>query len=319
MHPPQTALLIRSALAIALGMVVLAACGGSPTSTPRSTSTPKAASAPEVVGLLAASDFVVGENRFPFGLATISGELIESAQVHARFYLLREDGPDVLMHEADAFYRKVVGVTPHTHEDGNIHEHPEVHGVYVADDVVFAEPGIWQAIFDIRGGPDPQTGTVAFRVLKRSLTLDVGDPVVPSENPTAGSVQDLSEITTHHPPVQGLYQFTVGEALEQEKPLLVAFTTPAFCVSSMCGPVTDVVAQLYERFGERVSFIHIEPWDLELARNEGRLVLTEVAREWRLPTEPWVFVADAQGTITARYEGLVTNEELAQALEAVVQ
>jgi hypothetical protein len=87
----------------------------------------------------------------------------------------------------------------------------------------------------------------------------------------------------------------------------------------MCGPVVDVAAHVYEDYKDRVEFIHIEPWDLPTIRNEGKLVPTAITREWRLPTEPWTFVIGKDNLITARWESLVTPEELSAALEEALQ
>jgi hypothetical protein len=83
-----------------------------------------------------------------------------------------------------------------------------------------------------------------------------------------------------------------------------------FCISQICGPITDVAIEMHKRYGDRMNFIHIEPWDLKTARTEGRLVPTQLFLEWNLPTEPWVFVVGKDGKITARYEGIVANEEI---------
>jgi hypothetical protein len=112
---------------------------------------------------------------------------------------------------------------------------------------------------------------------------------------------------------------TVADVLMAHRPFVVAFSTPLFCQSRMCGPVTDVVAQAYERHRSRAEFIHIEPFDLPTARTQGRLALTPVAQEWRLPSEPWVFVVGADGKVAARFEGLVTLEELSAAVEKIIQ
>ena len=274
----------------------------------------------QVNGILAASEMLVGENRFPFALANSEGTLIEGARVHARFYRLLGEGRAELRTQADANFLEVTGFTPHQHADGQTHMHEEVRGLYVVQDVNLSEPGYWQARFDVRvpGDTEPRSASVAFEVKEASATLRVGDPIPPSRSPTARDVMDLAEITTHHPPVPGFYEHTVAEALELNRPLVVVFSTPAFCLSRMCGPVTDVAAQLYEEYESRVSFIHIEPWDLELARTEGRLALNDVSKEWRLPSEPWVFVVDAHGRVAARFEGLFSRDELARAINAVV-
>jgi nitrogen regulatory protein PII-like uncharacterized protein len=37
-----------------------------------------------------------------------------------------------------------------------------------------------------------------------------------------------------------------------------------------------------------------------------------------MTTEPWVFTVNAQGLIHDRFEGLITDEDLEQALEALL-
>ena len=115
-----------------------------------------------------------------------------------------------------------------------------------------------------------------------------------------------------------MHELSVAQALELEKPFSVVFATPRFCFTRMCGPVTDIAAALHDRYKERVNFIHIEPWDLKITRSEGRLVPIDVALEWNLPTEPWVFVVDGDGKVSSRFEGLVSSEELENAITAVL-
>ena len=49
----------------------------------------------------------------------------------------------------------------------------------------------------------------------------------------------------------------------------------------------------------------------------GPLVEVPAVIEWGLPSEPWVYVVDADGNATARFEGAVSPEELADALDEV--
>ncbi|MBI4336330.1 MAG: hypothetical protein HY683_00675 [Chloroflexi bacterium] len=279
----------------------------------------QAAGRDTLAGMLAGSEFLVGEDRFPFGVRALDGGLVEGAKVHARFLKLGQGGKDQFKGEADAAWREVRGTTPHQHPDSQVHLHEEVQGIYVVNGVTFDEPGFWQARLEVRTdeASKPQTASIAFEVSERSVTFGVGERVPSSRNLTVRDARELADITTHSPPEPGLYQLTVADALEQGKPLVVAFATPAFCVSRMCGPVTDVVAQVYQGWHDRATFIHIEPYRLDIVRSEGRLVLADVTKEWRLPSEPWVFVVDGQGRVAARFEGLVTAEELEAALQGV--
>ena len=55
-----------------------------------------------------------------------------------------------------------------------------------------------------------------------------------------------------------------------------------------------------------MAFVHAEIYK-DLDPTKGT---TPWVDAWRLPTEPWVFVVNAQGKITAKFEGAVTAGEL---------
>ena len=273
----------------------------------------------ELNAFVTAADLAVGVNRFSFVLVDTNGEAAVGASVRAKFAKLGEDGAPTVKSSGEAIFVSVTSEFLHVHEDGFEHIHEHVEGVYVVNDVNFDEAGFWEAEFEVkREGIGTTTASAAFEVRERPIAPGVGEMAPASRNPTVGDVEDLYEISTHPAPVAGLYQLTIAEALEQRKPLVVVFSTPAFCVSRACGPVTDLVVSLYGSYGDRINFIHIEPWVLEIARGEGRLVLADVAKEWRLMSEPWVFVIDGEGRVASRFEGFLGEDELVEALDAVV-
>jgi hypothetical protein len=81
----------------------------------------------------------------------------------------------------------------------------------------------------------------------------------------------------------------------------------------MCGPVVDIVRTLLLSYGKRVAFTHQEIWQ-DFAEKK----VFPTVEEWRLITEPWIFVVDGQGIIRAKFEGLVTEHELEVALQQVL-
>jgi len=290
-------------LSLAPLVVLMAACA-SPAPTPTAPS-------PQYVAVQTSSQLVVGDNRFPFVLATDDGtKALEGPEVRVQFYLLQGQSAEPRA-EAKAVFHKVEGITPHRHPDGKIHQHIEKKGVYAVDKVRFDKAGVWGAEFIVaaEGGRQPKVQGLAFQVLAATKTPKVGDPVPPSRNPTIADVRSIEEICTRDPP-DNMHQLSVAQALQQRKPFVVVLATPMFCVARICGPVTDVVAELQGRYGDRMNFIHIEPWDLKVARDEGRLILTDISREWNLPSEPWVFVVNSDGRVGARFEGAVSREEL---------
>lgn len=261
----------------------------------------------------------VGDDRFSVGLLDKEEELILRANVTFRFFKIEgEEG--TLKTETPARYVFLETNSVHEHPDGVQHTHtgPEV-GAYVAQ-MRFDEPGDWgvEVLGDLQGeefGPL----RLRFTVLEEGTVPGIGDPAPRSRQLVLRDVEDISAIDTTNPPNREMHELTVAEALDQGTPVVVAFTTPAFCVSRTCGPVMDeVVVPLFKKYRERVVFVHIEPYDLEAARTGEGLVPVEALAEWGLQTEPWVFVIDKQGRIAAKFEGITNIEEVEPALQQVL-
>lgn len=108
---------------------------------------------------------------------------------------------------------------------------------------------------------------------------------------------DVAAIETRLPP-DDMHDVDFADVVGR-KPVALLFATPALCASRVCGPVVDVAAQLKSTYGDRVQFIHQEVYvDNEVAKG-----LREPLRRFNLRTEPWLFVFDRSGRVTARLEG----------------
>lgn len=302
----------------ALALLAASCASADKSAAPGGPTAARVGESPQYSAFIAATEFVVGDNRFPFALLSVDGNPLEKAQVLVGFYSLEKQPPEFRF-QAPATFWEVKGVTPHRHADGAIHAHLEVKGVYVVDRVSFDRPGNWGAQFAVTAasGERLRVEGAAFPVLAEPRAPGVGERVPPSRNLTLSDVGNIEEIESRVPP-DNMHELSVTQALDDGRPFVVVFATPMFCISRMCGPVTDMVAELQGRFKDRVSFIHIEPWDLNVAKGEGRLVPINVMLEWDLPSEPWVFVVDGGGRVAARFEGLVTSEELEQAIRATI-
>ncbi len=273
--------------------------------------------------LLAATDIATGRTRFPFVVIGPEGGFVENAGFSVSFFSVNEDtGSTGPPQEHSSTYRSLETELPHVHEDGSTHIHPDSQGIYVVDEVDFGSAGIWgvRATATI---PEHPTGAlnlqIGVRVAESTLTPAVGDLAPRTEHATTRDVTSLAEITTADPPVPALYRMTVAEALDQAKPFVVVFSTPAYCQSRVCGPVLDEVIEVMPDFQTEVEFMHVEPFDLETIRAGGGFTLNGAAVEWGLPSEPWVFIVDAEGRIASKFEGIVTAPELRDAIEAVLE
>ena len=271
---------------------------------------------PDVSVVLTLSEILVGHHRVPFTLIDNEGSFIPGALVKASFYKLRGKNDD-FMFSTEVVGHSITTSRDHLHEDGQVHKHTHTSGYYLAMGESF-EPGLWRATLQIHPTNGREyTVSTFFEVNGQTKVPTVGAPIPPSVNPVSTNVSELAEISTANSPVPGMYTHTIATCLERAEPMVIAFSTPAFCRSRICGPVTAIVSELYDRWQTHVRFIHIEPFDLATARNDGQLTFTSVAREWHLETEPWIFVIDNNGRVSARFEGMVSTMELEPAIKAV--
>jgi hypothetical protein len=130
----------------------------------------------------------------------------------------------------------------------------------------------------------------------------------------AADVRDLRQIDTSQKPDPRLHRVRIVDAIAQRKPQLIVFATPQFCTSRMCGPVVEIVRQLLPEYNKQVAFAHQEIWQ-DFASKK----VFPTVEEWRLVSEPWIFIVDSDGIIRAKFEGLVTGRELEAALQEVLQ
>ncbi len=130
--------------------------------------------------------------------------------------------------------------------------------------------------------------------------------------PTSEGIE-LSQITSDFNPDPDLYRITIADALASGRPTVISFSTPTFCTSRTCGPALEVVKAAKNRFGDQAHFVHVE-----IYQEFSTLAVDPVVLEWRLPSEPWTYVVDAEGVVSARFEGLVGLSELEVAITEVL-
>ena len=154
-------------------------------------------------------------------------------------------------------------------------------------------------------------GVADLDVRDETIMPAVGSKAFPSHTPTIASTGgDFAALTTQSPPDKGLLRYSVADSLAAHVPFVVAFATPAFCTSRTCGPVVDVVDYVRRQLGSSgVRFIHVEIYKDNQPPNTNRWV-----REWKLQTEPWVFLVGRDGKIKERFEGAVSASELEAAV-----
>lgn len=190
---------------------------------------------------------------------------------------------------------------------------PDERGLYVAN-VDIPEASTYQATIDADGLAT--AGPVGFVAFDDSPLIQPGEEAPASETRTSAEFPHLSVISSDPDPDPAMYESTVANAVTSGAPSVIVFATPAFCTSETCGPLLDQVKALRPVYSD-IEFVHVEIYeDLQVASPED-LTVVQATAEWGLPSEPWVFVVDAAGVVSASFEGAASDEELTTAIDAV--
>lgn len=300
----------------AVFVVVGAGCGGSGSKGARlgtgRAGGPITPGTSSITPIVVSSDLAKGPARFAFAILDSKDVPIQGEAVRVR--ILDPGGEAVA--DTEATWRELHHVEEqHSHEGGTADS--LIRGVYTVQ-ITFEAAGTWQAEVSARG----VTATVRFDVAGQSQTPAIGQEAPAVDNPVLPKA-NIQEIDSSDPPHPELHQTTIAEAVRSGRPAVIVFATPAFCQSRVCGPVLDEVLDTYPRFSDRVAYVHVEPYKLTpegqpVGAPGGGLQTVEAVERYGLPTEPWVFVVDARGKIAAKFEGTVTADEVAAAIEAVL-
>lgn len=298
---------MRRAAAIAALCSLLVGCGGGSDAAPPTQTVPGEGQTLEELWRAPGDD-----------VAVVAGTQTHvPGDVRVSFLVLDGDGVPVLIPTARLWVARALEERPFLETTAQLERigvpglsEADATHIYVAR-VRLAEPGTYWFLAEPEGGKPVQAlGNIV--VAADDPVPDVGEPVPPSETPTLASVGgDAARITTRTPPDELLLQHSVADSLRAGVPFVVTFATPKFCASRTCGPVVDVVEEVAKRFeGEAVRFIHVEVYeDNDPARGYNRWM-----KEWGLETEPWTFLVAADGTLVERYEGVVSANELEEAV-----
>jgi hypothetical protein len=320
--PFRTARLI---VALALGLTLTACGGGGDKNDGKSaaTSTTSGSNPDKIQGSVANYDLAVGPaSRFILGIYNEAKGPVGYGTIPFSFFFLGETsaaGTPQPGPTATATYLPLPGSPPAPADSSKpVYMPTDQRGVYAAE-VAFDRPGFWgvSAVVDLGG---PQKVNTAFKVLPQHAVPAPGDAAPPSQNLTVGSpgappeaIDSRASATTPVPDPE-LHQSTVAQALAEKRPVVLVISTPTYCFSQFCGPVTELVADLAKQYGNRARFIHIEVW-----KDFKGQKLNDAASEWIAKgpdiNEPWVFLIGADGKVSARFDNVVTRSELEPLLQ----
>jgi hypothetical protein len=258
----------------------------------------------------AAQAFVLGENRYPFGVFTLGNEQVDDVDV-ALYVAKDAKGPVTgpLPAQVTSLETKPAYRASGTEGPG------EATTVYVVPKVDFDRKGPWLTIAMLKGkaGLEATRVTAPLVVGEFPAIPEVGEKAPVIHTPTAADAGgDMAKIDTRIPPDQ-MHQVDFADAAGK-KPVVLVFATPALCQSRVCGPVVDAAQQVADSYGDEADFIHMEIWnDNDIGKGPRPQV-----RAYHLETEPWTFLIDRHGIVRDRIEGAFGVSELDEAMRTIV-
>ena len=337
----------RLAALLLAGALVLTACGGggddADTDTDegagRATTTTQPEDGSEPIGAAKDDPFVAQvasyelvanqDQRFLAALAgNGTGKVVSFGTVDLEFFYLGTrtkpiDPPQPKFTSPAAFF-PVAGQTADANQPGPREARPsEGVGVYAAEKVRFDQDGFWGVRVKATIGGKPIQASAGFEVVADSQLPFPGRPAPRTENPTTGAAGvdpeaiDSRAKDGEAAPDPELHETSIAAALAAGRPTVVVVSTPVYCVSQFCGPITDSVSRLAKTYGDRVAFVHLEVW-----KDFEKKVVNPAAKEWITPKnnvgdtkEPWVFVVGGDGIVKQRFDNVVGDAALEQAVK----
>lgn len=214
-------------------------------------------------------------NPFVFGLFTLDQDPVEDAS--AQVWAVPADGGEP------------VGPWPAAPSEADV----PPGGLYTVDAELPAT-GVHEVVVVTDDG---RAGAVAVdvREAESSQLPAPGEQAMAVATPTEAEPLGYERLCTRAKPC-GMHEVSLDDALVQARPIALLFATPAFCQTAVCGPTVDVIDGIRSDYPD-ATFIHCEVFA------DAGETIGDPVNAWELPTEPWLFVIDADGRIVRRADG----------------
>ncbi len=246
----------------------------------------------------------------PNDVALVTASYVHVTGIDERltFALVRDNGPEVIDQALDVTLtdpagKKLGTVRGELHADG-------IPLPYLLLRQRFEATGVHEAEVTYKGRPLKATFTVADPA---SVKVPIpGRPLIATPTPTVADNRGVSPICTRNP-VCPLHDTSLDAALAEKRPLALLFSTPALCKSQLCGPVLDNLLSQHAAFGSRVRFVHVD-----IYTDTSGKTLAPAVQAYHLESEPFLFLAGADGIVRERLDNAFDRSEVKAALERLV-
>jgi hypothetical protein len=186
-----------------------------------------------------------------------------------------------------------------------------VERAYLPLTLTFPEPGIYDVEATYQGAAlDAQVQ--AFPVAEVEAPV-IGQPLPPLRTPTTETTLDVDPLCSRSPACP-FHALSLDDALGQGQRVVLLVASPAYCQSSVCGPILDNLMSATEGRSDLIVLhneVYRDPKKVtDLADAQG----SPVTASYNLTFEPVLYVTDPTGIITARADVIVDRSEMAELL-----
>jgi hypothetical protein len=319
---------LTAAVALVLALGACSSGADEPRAADTTTTTTGAAATGKLEAQIASYDLVAAKpQRLMIGLVAGEGRLVTGGEIEVLFAHLGDGSGKSATGTVGEPYRGIfqpIAGTSARPDGPRLSRPSEGVGVYAVRDAVFDKPGRWGLIANVEIGGAKTTVQATFDVADKARIIGVGERAPTTRNPIAGTTEvppaaiDSRAKGTDPIPDPSLHTTTIADAVAAGRPTVVVVSTPVYCVSQFCGPITDSVEKLATEYEGKASFVHLEVWqDFEkkqVNESAGQWIYRELKGDL---LEPWVFVVGRDGTIAHRFDNIAGDDELRAAVDQV--
>jgi thiol-disulfide isomerase/thioredoxin len=141
-------------------------------------------------------------------------------------------------------------------------------------------------------------GIVIFGCSIDDSSLKVGMSAPSLRTKTLHDVNgDFSRITTYRYPDERMYQVSLDQALNSEKPIILEFATPGHC--TVCDKQLQMLKALLAKYENEVIFLHMDQYQNP-----------EAFKAFGVIGDPWTYVIDGADVVRFKQPGRMLYNEL---------
>jgi hypothetical protein len=183
---------------------------------------------------------------------------------------------------------------------------------YLPFPFTFPEPGLYD-VYASRGDTELNNQVIVSDPGQVKNPL-VGQVLPPTATPTVTQSFDVDPICTLTPQCP-FHQDDLSGVLGTGRPLVVLLASPAYCRTTACGPILEILMEQAATLPEDVVVIHSEVYkNPKSVADLNDAVLAPLPTDYQMGFEPCLWVTDRSNLIVARGDIAVDRTEMAQML-----